>query len=405
MRYNDIEILGNGTVCITDKSKYRQIYFSLEVKKMDSRKFYFSMTVIVLTILFLFGSGILVLINSHTDTISSDVYASSDEDNPINKIIRPLVQNKEPFNILLLGGDKVNNLSDTMMIANFDPESGKINIMSIPRDTRVFIKNKERKINYAYPSGGVDLTVKTVSELLDVNIKYYAFVDTSAFRKIIDLLDGIDYYIPVDLDYDDPLQNLHIHLKKGQQTLYGSQAEQYVRFRKPNRWTKELRKYYDGSDLKRNEAQQRFLKELMKQKLTLQYLPKLTSVINTVFENVETNLTLNEVVKMTGYVSNFKVENISFIPMPGTTYDVSPWYYICNVPASRKIMAESFICDDTFVTAEREAKDFYLTKKAKYVPPEPKTDEENDRDDESEDVTADNPSNDDTSITGSDQDP
>ena len=89
-----------------------------------------------------------------------------------------------------------------------------------------------------------------------------------------------------------------------------------MRFRKPNRWTKEIRKYYDGSDLKRNEAQQQFLRELMRQKLTIQYLPKLTNVINTMFEHVQTNLTLTETVKMTSYITKFKIENVSFIQMP-----------------------------------------------------------------------------------------
>lgn len=362
---------------------------------MNTRRFYFILSIIVASVLFLSGSGMLYYINNHLVSVSQDVFASAGTDESVNDIIQPLIQAKEPFNVLLLGGDKVSNSSDTMMLANFDPVTNKINIMSIPRDTRVFINSKERKINYAYASGGVDLAVQTVSELLDVNIKYYAFVDTSAFRKIIDILGGVDYYVPVNMDYDDPLQNLHIHLKKGQQRLNGSQAEQYVRFRKPNKWTKELRQYYDGSDLKRNEAQQNFIRELMRQKLTLQYLPKLNSVIETVFENVNTNFTLNEIVKMTGYISKFNADNITFIPMPGTTYDVSPWYYICDVPASREIMAESFKCDDSFISADRDKKAFYLTSAAKYTPPKPEAKEE----------PAENPSNGETAIQGSDQDP
>ncbi|HOA56242.1 MAG TPA: LCP family protein [Clostridiales bacterium] len=373
---------------------------------MDLRKFYFILTIFSAIVLFVFGSGILVYINANIDIISSEVYASGDQDSHFANIINPLVQKRDPFNILLLGGDKVNNLTDTMMLANFDPETGKINIMSIPRDTRVFIKNKERKINYAFPSGGVELAVKTLSELLDVNIKYYAFVDTSAFRKIIDLLDGVDYYIPVDMDYDDPTQNLHIHLKKGQQRLNGEQAEQYVRFRKPNRWNKEIRKYYDGSDLKRNEAQQQFVKELMRQKLTIQYLPKLTSVINTVFDSVKTNLTLNETVRLTSYVTKFNIDNVSFIQMPGTTYDASPYYYICDVAAARKIMAESFKCKDSFVTADEEAKAFYLKSEAKYVPPpKPVASEEQSGDADENSDMSENPSNSESLITGSDQDP
>lgn len=366
---------------------------------MDLRKFYFNLSLVLSIVLFISGIGILYYVNSHM-VKNEAAYAASG--NSLNNILQPLMQSKEPFNVLLIGGDKVNKNSDTMMLANFNPETGKINMMSIPRDTKVIINRKDRKINYAFPAGGIDLTVKTTSEFLDVKIKYYVFVDTAAFREIIDLLGGVSYNVPVDLNYDDPTQNLHIHLKKGQQTLTGAQAEQYVRFRKPNKWNKEIKKFYDGSDLKRNEAQQNFMKELMRQKLNLQYLPKLTSIINAVFENVETNFTLNEVLKMTGYVSKFKVDNLNFIPMPGTTYDQSPWYYLCDIKASRQIMEESFPCKDSFINIDKAASESYkdmktvLPKKEKYVDKENGT---------SDSTTNKNPSNAETSITGSDQDP
>ena len=321
---------------------------------MNSRKFYLVLTIIVSTILFCTGIGMLYYVNSQ---LLSSKAASVTSNNPIDQLFEPFMQNKEPFNVLLLGGDKVNKNSDTIMLANFDPATCKVNIMSIPRDTKVTIENTARKINFAYPHGGIELTVKTVSELLDVNIKYYAFIDTAAFRDIIDLLGGVNYYIPADMNYDDPTQNLHIHLKKGQQRMNGLQSEQFVRFRHPNKWNKEIKKYYDGSDLKRIEAQQSFLKELMAQKLNLQYLPKLNSIINVVFENIETNFTLSETIKMTGYISKFKTDNLTFIPMPGTTYDASPWYYLCNVKNTRLITAESFKCANSFVITDTETKD------------------------------------------------
>lgn len=364
---------------------------------MDLRKFYFNLTIVVSVVLFLLGTGILSYVNAN---YADNETVSASSDKSLDSIFHPLVQNKKPFNVLLLGGDKVSKNSDTMMLANFDPESMKIKIMSIPRDTMVKIKNVERKINYAYPSGGVDLATKTVSELLDVKIKYYVFVDTAAFREVIDLLGGVDYYIPVDLDYDDPTQNLHIHLKKGQKTLNGAQAEQFVRFRKPNRWNKEVRKYYDGSDIKRTEAQRNFLKELMRQKLNIQYLPKLTSVINTIFDSVETNFTLNEVIRMTGFISKFNINNVEFLQLPGTTYDASPWYYLCDVNESRALIAESFPGVDSFVTVDVDLRESYKKMKG---PTAPKiTQSANAQTDSSE---QDNPSNTDTSITGSDQDP
>ena len=329
---------------------------------MNLRKFYFNLTIIVAIVLFISGIGILYYVNSNF-LISNA--SSTDSGNSFNSLLEPFLQKKEPFNVLILGGDKVNKNSDTMMLANFDPATGSVNIMSIPRDTKVTIENKARKINYAFPHGGVELTAKTVSELLDVNIKYYAFIDTAAFRQIIDLLGGVDYYIPADMNYDDPTQNLHIHLKEGQQHLDGEKAEQFVRFRHPNKWTKEIRKYYDGSDLKRMEAQQNFVKELMRQKLNIQYLPKLNSIIGSVFNNVETNFSLNEIVRMTGYVSKFKMENVSFISMPGTTYDASPWYYLCDVAETRQITAEKFICSESFVAADEDVKDSYKSNIAK----------------------------------------
>ncbi len=323
---------------------------------MNLRKFYFILTIVLASVLFCSGIGVLYYVNSQIINASVD---NKDSKSPINDIFSSFIPIKEPFNILLLGGDKVNNNSDTMMLANFDPDTCKVNIMSIPRDTRVSIENKTRKINYAYPHGGVDLTAQVVSELLDVNIKYYAFVDTSAFRDIIDLLGGVDYYVPVDLNYDDPTQNLHIHLKQGQQVLNGTQAEHYIRFRKPNRWTSELKKYYDGSDIMRTGVQQEFLKELMRQKLTLQYLPKLNSIISVVFQDFDTNMSLNEVIKMTGYISKFKVDNVNFMPMPGKPYDSTPWYYICDIESARQVVAENFKCTSSFIAIDNAAKEAY----------------------------------------------
>ena len=323
---------------------------------MNLHKFNFIFSIVVSLILFITGIGVLYYVNNYL--LNSEA-ASSIFDSTINQLFDSFLQKKEPFNVLLLGGDKVNKNSDTIMLANFDPVTYKVNIMSIPRDTKVMIDNKARKINYAYPHGGIKLTVKTVSELLDVNVKYYAFIDTAAFRDTIDLLGGVDYYIPADMNYDDPTQKLHIKLKKGQQRLNGVQSEHFVRFRRPNKWNKEIKKYYDGGDLMRLEAQQSFLKELMAQKLNLMYLAKLNSIIGVIFENIETNLTLNEIIKLTGYISKFRVENLTFIPMPGKHYEASPWYYLCDVKSTRLITAKSFVSTDSFVITDTKAKTAY----------------------------------------------
>lgn len=319
---------------------------------MNSRKFYLVLSTIVS--IFLFTAGVLILnyINQQ----------STDDSTPKDKLFGSVIDNfktsRSPFNILVLGGDKVNKNTDTMMLVNFDPTSAKINVMSIPRDTKVKIDGTYHKINFAFPHGGAELAAETVSELLDVNIKYYVFVDTSAFRKIIDLLGGVDFYIPVDMNYDDPLQNLHIHLKKGQQHLNGAKAEQFMRFRHPNSFnSKELKKYYDGSDLKRIEAQQSFLKELIRQKANILYLPKLNNVIDVVYENLETNITLSEIAKLVKSVRNFNANNVNMLTLPGTTADGSPWYYVCDREKADELAKQYFNAKGSFVNYSNKNSD------------------------------------------------
>lgn len=115
------------------------------------------------------------------------------------------------------------------------------------------------------------------------------------------MLGGVYFDVPVDMKYDDPSQNLHINLKKGYQLLDGDKVEQLLRFRKPNgdRYTKELKEFYDGSDIKRTEMQMKFIKEFIKQKLKVQNIPKLNPVLNYAFQNVITNMTLSDALKMT----------------------------------------------------------------------------------------------------------
>lgn len=256
----------------------------------------------------------------------------------------------KPFNVLILGGDKVNKNTDTIILVNFNPSTSLVSVLSIPRDTKVKIDGKYQKINYAYPHAGARLAVDTVKNLLDVDISYFVFVDTSSFKKIIDLLGGIDLYIPVDMDYDDPTQNLHIHFKKGQHHLNGQQAEEYIRFRHPNRYgDKEVMKYYDGSDLNRINAQQDFIKEFIKQKLSLYYLPKLNNLITTVFESIETNLSLNEALKMSGYLGKISSSNIKWFTLPGKAVEENLYYYIVNKDESANIINDNFQASGEFI--------------------------------------------------------
>jgi len=354
---------------------------------MNLRKFYFIICSILSVFMFFTGVFILGYISS----------ASSSTSSPVNSFLDSLKTSDEPVNILLLGGDRVAHNSDTMMLINFNPSTAKLSILSIPRDTKVYVKGSSiPKINAALPIGGADLAVETVSSLLNVNIKYYVYIDTSAFREIINTLGGVDYYVPVDLDYDDPVQNLHIHLKKGQQHLDGSQSEQLVRFRHPTHYNSEIKKFYDGSDIKRINVQQDFIKEVVRQKTSAYYLLKLNDIINIVFNNLETNISLSDTLKLAQSLSKLTTSDISMFMLPGTDKLEDYWYWIMDKEASAKIVETSFGAKEGYlkgpVNTPLPIKSKSSSKKNTYVKKATPT---------AKSFTKNNPSNGDTSIKGS----
>jgi LCP family protein required for cell wall assembly len=355
-------------------------------KEMNIRKFYLIMTTTIT--IFLFSSGIWLLFLINTTSAASENGTVKKQNSLIDNIIKPFVADKNPINILVLGGDKVAGNTDTMMLVNFTPGTGKISILSTPRDSRVKIRGLGfAKINAAYPKGGADLAVETLSNFLGVRIKYYVYVDTAAFRKIIDLLDGVDYYVPVDLNYDDPIQNLHIHLKKGQQHLDGKKAEQFMRFRHPTTYTKEIKKFYDGSDLKRIEAQQNFMRELIKQKKNIKYISKANDLIDVVLDSVETNITISDALKLAQNISNIDTAGMQTFMVPGdTAYINGIWYYIPDRKATETIVEDNFHSDSGAAPAYyANEEDRDLTRSKNSTKPK----------------ATKNPSNSDTSIKGS----
>jgi LCP family protein required for cell wall assembly len=178
----------------------------------------------------------------------------------------------------------------------------------------------ERKINFAYPSGGNELIKNAIWDLLELQIDRYIYLDISAFRDIIDVLGGVDFYVPVDMKYDDNAQNLHIDLKQGQQTLSGAQAEQYWRYRHPNSYEdlpEDYKTYYNGDDTKRINAQQALLKEFIRQKATLTNLPKVFKVLDILFDRVKTDFTLDEILDYTYNIDQIDIDRVKMFVISG----------------------------------------------------------------------------------------
>lgn len=281
---------------------------------MNMRKFYLVFTIIVSV--FLFSTGFFLVTEINKPATETSVTGGI-----LPQLFTPsITATKDPVNILLLGGDKVGANTDTIMLINFNPETMKINILSIPRDTKVKVRGSRiDKINSAYSVGGAERSIEAVQELLGVKIQHYVYLNFAAFRKIIDKLDGVYFDIPVDLKYEDSTQNLYIDLKKGHQLLDGKKAEQLLRFRQTQNghYSKEMRKYYDGSDLKRVNMQQKFIKAFIEQKANIKYIVKANDILEEVFRNVKTNININDAFKLASSIGKINSDETRMFRLSG----------------------------------------------------------------------------------------
>lgn len=193
----------------------------------------------------------------------------------------------ESVNLLFMGtdGGRLDGNTDTIVLAHVDPRQRGIAALWIPRDTLVAIPGHgTAKINAANPMGGPELAVATVEELLGVKVDYYLVTDFQVAAATIDRLGGVDVDVPVDMNYDDPYQNLHIHLRKGRQHLNGRQAVEFARFR-----------HTALGDIARTQFQQRLVEALLHRVLSPEGLVRLPGAVQVALEGSRTNAGLKEV--------------------------------------------------------------------------------------------------------------
>ena len=222
----------------------------------------------------------------------------------------------ERVNVLVMGIDRrVSETcpcrSDTMMIATLDPKTAMAGVITLPRDLYVPIPTVgENRINTAlfygalnkYPGGGPGLAKKTVEYNFGRQIHYYVIVDFSGFRKVVDTLGGIDLNVPKAIDDPEyPTENFgvtHIHFNAGMQHMTGEQALQYARTR------------HADSDFGRSKRQIQVLLAMRDKALRLDIIPKLPSLIQSMWGAVETDLKPQEVLALAQAAAKVKTENI-----------------------------------------------------------------------------------------------
>ncbi len=237
-----------------------------------------------------------------------------------------LEQNKlQPFSLLLLGYDKYTKYdhgrSDTIILALVNPDSQKIQLISIPRDLHVPIPGHGLdKINSAYPRGGPPLVKETIEDLFNIDIYGYATINYQGFINLVDVLGGIDINVPRTMRYNDPISHTNINLKKGQQILAGKQALDFVRFRKSNDG-------HHASDYDRMKRQQQALTALTNKFLSLKTLSKTGEILDTLGDNIKTTLTEKEMKSLIKSFYSFDIKSLETTSLQGvSTYEDNIWY-------------------------------------------------------------------------------
>lgn len=125
-----------------------------------------------------------------------------------------------------------NARSDTMILARVDPDSYKVTLITIPRDTAATVDGSTKKINFAYQVGGIEDCVAQVEDLTGVEIDYYFDLGFVTFQKFVDALGGLSIDVPVDVDLKDIVGGEQVQVPAGSQDLDGVEALAVARARK-----------------------------------------------------------------------------------------------------------------------------------------------------------------------------
>ena len=282
-------------------------------------------------------------------------------------------KNTGKVNALIVGVDKGGNLTDTIMVASYDMDKNEVNILSVPRDTRMYVGSRYQKINSAHSISkngkkkGINGTIEAVTRLTAIPINYYVEFTFDAFRETIDALGGVEFNVPQNMNYDDPAQDLHIHLKQGLQILDGEKAEQFVRFRR-----------YPRGDIDRVAAQQAFVKAVAEQKLNASIIGKLPELFKTLQKNFVTNITIADITKYIINLADLTSENVHMHSVPGVSNgtDYGSSYWIPDMVALKEIIETTFGYDATNITIHSAdgksiSKDVKLATPAPTNTPEP----------------------------------
>ncbi len=286
-------------------------------------------------------------------TVSEDVPWTVTQKDENDENYTPVARLDDAYNFLVVGKDRIALNTDVMMIINLDLKNESLTIMQLPRDTLITLDGAVRKLNSVYSifynsctsnndedriRAGMEGLCEVLSGNLALQIDYYANLDLDGFVNIVDAIGGVDMYVPYTIRYKDPLQNLYIDLKEGQQTLDGNQAEQFVRFRKG----------FVKADTARQDAQKIFMTAFMENFKSKISITNISSVVSEVLKNLTHSLDFNECVYFAKAAYGMDFSNITMLSAPSNpcSYNGAS-YVVIQRTAMYEVINENFNLYDT----------------------------------------------------------
>lgn len=227
--------------------------------------------------------------------------------------------------VLIMGVDssdirdnKEDARTDTLMVATLNKDEKSVKLLSIPRDSYVYIPEVgyETKINHAHAFGGTKATIETVENLLDIPVDYYVKVNFEAFIDVVDAIDGIEFDVPYEFEEQDSKDKADaIHLKPGKQILNGEEALALARTRKQD------------NDIERGKRQQEIIQAIMDKSISLGSVLKYDNIIEAVGDNMTTNMTFDEVKSFVAYGTKGTNLDIETLTLDGYDFQAGAYYW------------------------------------------------------------------------------
>ncbi len=246
----------------------------------------------------------------------------------------------ETETFVVAGVDEDGYRTDLILLCQVNRKTDEVNVLQIPRDTRVENNRADKKINSAYYSG-FDVMAEEIAQVTGLKPTGYILVEFSGFRDIVDAAGGVTIDVPFDMVYEDPAQDLVIDLEEGKQKLNGEEAEMYMRYRQGS----DGNGYAEG-DVGRLSAQQELYSAVADKIFSPTGFFRIPAVYFAVMRNTETEYGGGKLFRLTIDALKAGKDNIVLHTLPGEgRYVGSGSYFVPDEAATRELMQEYFVLD------------------------------------------------------------